>query len=111
MHLDAIEVVTLFVDRIEETKAFYRKVFSAEILYEDAVSAVLKFSGALINLLQASEAPPLVAPLPVGAAGTGARMLLTIKVEDTDAVCSDTRLPSVPVTSTRPGASIRPVPR
>lgn len=89
MHLDAIEVVTLFVDRIEETKAFYRKVFSAEILYEDAVSAVLKFSGALINLLQASEAPPLVAPLPVGAAGTGARMLLTIKVEDTDAVCAE----------------------
>jgi catechol 2,3-dioxygenase-like lactoylglutathione lyase family enzyme len=86
--LNAIEVVTLFVDDISTTKAFYRQVFEPEILFEDAVSSVLQFNGAMINLLQASEAPELVAPRPVAASGTGARMLLTIRVDDVDAVCA-----------------------
>jgi catechol 2,3-dioxygenase-like lactoylglutathione lyase family enzyme len=40
MNLSAIEIVTLFVDDIDSTKAFYRKVFSAETLFEDDASAV-----------------------------------------------------------------------
>ena len=70
--LNAIEVVSLFVDDIATTKAFYRKVFEPEILFEDEVSAVLQFNGAMINLLQASEAPELVAPRPRCAFRNGA---------------------------------------
>jgi catechol 2,3-dioxygenase-like lactoylglutathione lyase family enzyme len=88
---NAIEVVTLFVDDIAEAKAFYRKVFAPEIVYQDEVSAVLKFSGAMVNLLQVSEAPSLVEPAPVAASGSGARMLLTIKVDDVDGICAELR--------------------
>jgi catechol 2,3-dioxygenase-like lactoylglutathione lyase family enzyme len=89
--LTAIEVITLFVDDIEEAKTFYRKVFEPEILYEDEVSSVLKFEGAMVNLLQVSEAPELVDPTPVASARSGARVLLTIKVADVDTVCTALR--------------------
>jgi catechol 2,3-dioxygenase-like lactoylglutathione lyase family enzyme len=88
MRLDAIEVVTLFVEDIDDAKAFYQKVFTPEIVYQDDVSAVLKFSGAMINLLAATQAPELVEPSAVAAPGSGARVLLTIKVDDVDAVCT-----------------------
>jgi catechol 2,3-dioxygenase-like lactoylglutathione lyase family enzyme len=91
MLLDRIEVVTLFVDDIDEAEAFYQKVFAPEIVYEDAVSSVLKFSGTMINLLKVTEAPQLVEPSAVAAPGSGARVLLTIKVDAVDAVCAELR--------------------
>lgn len=91
MLLDRIEVVTLFVDDIDAAKAFYQKVFAQEVVYQDAVSAVLKFSGTMINLLDAAQAPQLVQPVAVSATGSGARVLLTLKVDDVDAVCAELR--------------------
>ncbi|MGR8965522.1 VOC family protein (plasmid) [Rhizobium leguminosarum] len=91
MLLDRIEVVTLFVDDIDEAKAFYQKVFAPEVVYEDAVSSVLKFSGTMINLLKVTDAPQLVEPSAVAAPGSGARVLLTIKVDAVDAVCAELR--------------------
>lgn len=85
---NAIEVVTLFVEDIGAAKAFYRKVFAPEVIYEDEVSSVLKFSGAMINLLQATEAPGLVEPAAVAAPASGTRVLLTVKVDDVDAICT-----------------------
>lgn len=84
---NTIEVLTLFVDDIADTKAFYTKVFAPEVLFEDEVSAVLRFSGVMVNLLAASEAPTLVTPLPVAEAHAGSRLLLTIRVSDADATC------------------------
>lgn len=84
---NAIEVVTLFVDDIVATKAFYTKVFAPEVLFEDEASAVLQFSGVMINLLVASEGPTLVEPIAVAPAAAGTRMLLTIRVPDTNATC------------------------
>lgn len=91
MKLDAIEVITLFVDDIDKAKAFYQTVFTPEIVYEDEVSAVLKFSGTMINLLKSTEAPGLVAPSIVAKSSSGSRVLLTIKVDDTDAACTELR--------------------
>ena len=88
---NAIEVVTLFVDDISEANAFYAKVFEPEVVYRDDVSCVLKFAGAMVNLLQASQAPQLVQPFAVAPAASGARVLLTIKVADVDAVCAELR--------------------
>jgi len=85
--LNAVEVITLFVDDIAEATAFYRTVFEAEIIYEDAVSQVLKFRGLWLNLLHIGQAPQLVEPLPVASSQAGSRMLLTIRVDDVDAVC------------------------
>ncbi|MBY5759757.1 VOC family protein [Rhizobium leguminosarum] len=89
--LDRIEVVTLFVDDIDAAKAFYQKVFAPEVVYQDAVSSVLKFSGTMVNLLKVTEAPQLVEPSTVAAPRSGARILLTIKVDDVDAVCAELR--------------------
>jgi len=89
--LNNLEVVTLFVEDIAETKAFYAKVFAADVIYEDDVSYVLNFSGLMINLLQAAEAPELVEPMVVAAAGAGTRFMLTLRVDDVDAVCARLR--------------------
>ncbi len=89
--LNAIEVVTLFVDDIAETKPFYAKIFEAEVIFEDAVSCVLRFGGALVNLLEAAQAPELVEPARVGSAKSGTAFMLTIKVADVDAVCATLR--------------------
>ena len=51
-----VEVITLFVDDIASSKAFYTKVFTAETVWDDANSSVLRFGGLLINLLAASQA-------------------------------------------------------
>ena len=88
---NAIEVVTLFVENIEDSKAFYRKVFAPEIVYQDDVSSVLKFSGVMINLLSATHAPELVQPSAVAEHRLGVGVLLTIKVDDVDAVCVELR--------------------
>ncbi|MDH6256485.1 VOC family protein [Bradyrhizobium sp. BR13661] len=86
-----VEVITLFVDDIASSKAFYARVFAAETVWQDEVSSVLKFGGLLINLLAASQAPTLVEPLPVAPSSAGARALLTIRVADVDAVCAALR--------------------
>ncbi|MES2057069.1 MAG: VOC family protein [Pseudomonadota bacterium] len=86
--LSAIEVVTLFVDDFPAARDFYRQVFAAESIYADDVSEVLKFGGLLVNLLQATEAPDLVVPHAVAPMESGVRMLLTIRVDNTDAVCA-----------------------
>ena len=41
MKLNAIEVVTLFVEDIDASKAFYAKVFAADEVFGDDVSSVL----------------------------------------------------------------------
>ena len=85
---NAIEVVTLFVDDIEQAKSFYNAVFQPKVIYQDAVSCVLDFEGALVNLLQATEAPQLTQPVAVAPSTSGVRVLLTIRVADVDAACA-----------------------
>ncbi len=91
MKLDAIEVITLFVEDIGEARSFYQTVFAPEIVYQDDVSAVLNFAGTMVNLLQSTQAPELVTPSAVAKSQSGSRMLLTIKVDNTDAVCAELR--------------------
>jgi catechol 2,3-dioxygenase-like lactoylglutathione lyase family enzyme len=87
--LDELEVITLFVEDLQETKAFYVDVFGVDVLYEDPDSAVVRLKNVMINLLVSLEAHDLIAPAPVAAASTGVRSLLTVKVKDVDAVISE----------------------
>ncbi|WP_108459935.1 VOC family protein [Devosia naphthalenivorans] len=89
MIANTVEVLTLFVDDIGAAKTFYARVFAPRIIYEDEVSAVLEFGTLMINLLQHTQAPELVAPLPVAPSSAGPRVLLTIKVGNVDQVCAD----------------------
>lgn len=87
--LNEIEVITLFVEDLPSARAFYTEVFGLEVIYQDDVSAVVTFGSLMINLLQAAEAPDLVDPVAVAGSGQGSRLLLTIKVEDANAVCAE----------------------
>ena len=84
-----IGAITLFVEDLAATKRFYGEVFGLPIEFEDDVSAVFKLSDTLVNLLQATEAPGLIAPAVVATPAAGARMQLTIQVEDVDATCAE----------------------
>lgn len=84
-----ISAITLFVEDVAAAKAFYLKIFGLAVVFEDPASVVFKVGGTLINLLKTDAAHELVAPAPVGGADGGARMQLTIPVDDVDAVCAE----------------------
>lgn len=92
-----IFAVTLFVEDLETTKAFYQKVFDLPIIFEDddGNSAVFKFGDVLINLLKISEAPELVNPAKIAALDAGSRFVITIPVDDVDALCEQLKAKGV----------------
>ncbi|MFO0993228.1 MAG: VOC family protein [Hyphomicrobiales bacterium] len=87
--LNAIEVVTLFVEDLAAARSFYREIFAREVIYEDKDSVLLKFGNLMINLLKAQEAPELIEPALVAGPAAGSRFLLTINVADVNAVCAE----------------------
>ena len=84
-----IFAVTLFVEDLAAAKEFYQKVFGLPVDYADASSAVFKFGDTLINLLQTTAAPELVAPAKVADRDAGHRFVFTIMVDDVDALCAE----------------------
>jgi catechol 2,3-dioxygenase-like lactoylglutathione lyase family enzyme len=83
-----VSAMTLFVDDLDATKAFYQEVFGLPVHYEDDASAVFSFGNILINLLVSTEATDLIAPAAVARRDDGARLQLTIEVDDVDAMCA-----------------------
>lgn len=83
-----IAAITLFVEDLEASKAFYARVFDLPVAFEDEHSAVFRFANTIINLLQAGEAPGLIAPATVAAPAAGARFQFTIEVDDVDATAA-----------------------
>jgi len=91
--------VTLFVDDLVETERFYHEVFGMPLVHKDDESVAYRFPNLVVNLLAASSARELVAPAPVGPAGTAARMLLTLQVDDVDAFAAHLRSVGVRILS------------
>ena len=83
-----IVAVTLFVEDLAAAKRFYSEVFELPVVFEDENSAVFRFGDTLINLLDAREAPELVAPAPVAKADGGVRFQFTLEVDDVDAMAA-----------------------
>ena len=83
-----ISAITLFVEDLAATKAFYIEVFGLPLHYEDDTSAVFDFGNTLINLLKVEEAPELIGPAKVGSPDAGSRFQFTIGVDDVDAMCA-----------------------
>ena len=79
--LSKLDVITLFVEDLPESKRFYTEVFGLKVIWEDDVSAVVKLSNLIINLLLVTDAPTLIEPVPVAEPG-GSRAVLTIEVDD-----------------------------
>jgi lactoylglutathione lyase len=85
----SISAITLFVDDLAGTKAFYLEVFQLPILFEDEDSAVFRFDNTMINLLKSSAAISLISPASVASPETGSRLQLTLDVENVDGTCAE----------------------
>jgi catechol 2,3-dioxygenase-like lactoylglutathione lyase family enzyme len=88
-----LSYITLFVDDLATTRAFYEEVFGRAPVYTDDDSAVFAFgdgeAGAIgVNLPKSTQAPELIEPAVVAEAASGSRMQLTIPVDDVDATCA-----------------------
>jgi catechol 2,3-dioxygenase-like lactoylglutathione lyase family enzyme len=83
-----IAAITLFVEDLGAARRFYEEVFRLPVDFEDPSSVVFRFGTTLVNLLQVTEAPELVAPASVAGPDAGARFQLTLEVEDVDATCT-----------------------
>ena len=84
-----ISAITLFVEDLAASKAFYQRVFGLRLHYEDDASAVFNFGNTLINLLKVDEAHELIAPGTVASPDAGSRLQFTIEVDDVDAMCAE----------------------
>jgi catechol 2,3-dioxygenase-like lactoylglutathione lyase family enzyme len=84
-----IGAITLFVEDLEAAKKFYGDVFGLPVAFEDDASTVFNFGNTLVNLLKATEAPELIQPAAVARPEAGARLQLTIEVDDVDAKCAE----------------------
>jgi lactoylglutathione lyase len=84
-----ITAITLFAEDLPATKGFYENAFGLPVHYEDDASAVFNFGNTLINLLKATEGRELIKPAEVADPGVGARVQLTLTVEDVDATCAE----------------------
>lgn len=92
-----IFAVTLFVDDLAETERFYHEVFGMPLVHKDADAVAYRFPNMIVNLLATGAAPELIAPAPVGPAGTPARMMLTLEVDDVDDFAKHLRALGVPI--------------
>jgi catechol 2,3-dioxygenase-like lactoylglutathione lyase family enzyme len=97
--LKNVSALSLFVEDVQAAKAFYTEVFDVPLIFEDDVSAVVKFDNVILNLLQVSEAPSLIAPSAVASVDSGSRFLLSIWVDDVDAVLAELKTRGVTILS------------
>ncbi len=89
---NGLGALTLFVEDLDTVTGFYRDVLDLDLVYQDDVSSVLDLgSSTLINLLAVGAAPELVAPARAAPVGSTAQMMLSLFVEDVDAVCAELR--------------------
>ncbi|MFN8629022.1 MAG: VOC family protein [Chloroflexota bacterium] len=93
----SVFAITLFEDDLEAAERFYRDVFGMPLIHRDETSAVYRFPNLLVNLLTISAAPELIEPAAVGPAGTPARLMFTLAVDDVDAFAAHLRSIGVPI--------------
>ena len=87
--LRSVGAITLFVEDLQRAKSFYRDIFDLPVVWEDENSAVFKLDNTVINLLDVSAAPELIEPGAVAGPEAGSRFMLSIWVDDADAVCAE----------------------
>lgn len=84
-----IPAITLFVEDLRAARGFYEKVFDLAPKFEDDDSVVFDFGNTLVNLLVTTAVPELIEPATLAKPDAGARMQLTLQVEDVDAVAAE----------------------
>ncbi|HEY1762663.1 MAG TPA: VOC family protein [Acidimicrobiales bacterium] len=87
--LNNLDVVTLFVEDVARTKAFYQEVFGLSAIFENENSIVFNLDNTSLNFLQRDSAPGLVAPATVAPPDTGHSFQFTIRVDSVDEACAE----------------------
>jgi lactoylglutathione lyase len=84
-----IGAIVLFTEDLDRSKGFYLDIFGLPVTFEDDNSAMFRFKNTMVVLLGATAAPELIGPATVASRDTGARMQLSIFVDDVDAVAAE----------------------
>jgi catechol 2,3-dioxygenase-like lactoylglutathione lyase family enzyme len=84
-----IDAITLFVENLEASKAFYGTAFDLPVMLEDDDSAVFNFESSVVNLLKTSAVPGLIGPAQMAPRDAGSRVMFTLGVDDVDRMCED----------------------
>jgi len=85
----SVGAITIFTEDLARSRDFYVEIFGKSVIFEDENSAVFKFGESVINVLAVSAAPELVEPGIVAPAGAGIRAVMSVEVNDVDAVCAE----------------------
>ncbi|WP_328206473.1 VOC family protein [Brevibacillus nitrificans] len=67
--VNKITEITLFVEDLHRSKAFYQETFKLAVIYEDENCAVFDYGNTCINLLIQSNARELIEPAKIGRGG------------------------------------------
>jgi len=84
-----ISAISLFVEDVAASKAFYSNLFGVVPINEDEVSVAFRFGDTVINLLHRDSADEIVAPDRVGARGEGSQFQLTVWLDDVGAIADE----------------------
>jgi len=84
-----VGAITMFVEDVTRSKAFYESAFGMRPVFEDDSSVAFRVGSTIINLLVADEAHDLIAPAPIGLSNDGARFQLTVFSDDVDEACAE----------------------
>ena len=76
MKTKGIDAITLFVEDLETSKAFYRDAFDLQVVFEDEDSAVFDFQSSVVNLLKRSAVTELIGPAQMAPRDAGSRVVL-----------------------------------
>ncbi|MDQ1396601.1 MAG: lactoylglutathione lyase [Acidimicrobiaceae bacterium] len=87
--LNGVGAITLFVEYLPRSKAFYQDDLGLPIVFEDDDSTVFDLGNTIINLLNVPAARDLIAPGTVAGPESGSRVQLTVWVDDADAACEE----------------------
>ena len=85
----SIFAITLFAEDLPAAKRFYQEVFGLPVIFEDANSCVFQIGETLINLLDISQSGELIHPARAAGLDAGSRFVLTLHVDDVDALCAE----------------------
>jgi catechol 2,3-dioxygenase-like lactoylglutathione lyase family enzyme len=84
-----ISAITLFVEDLRRSSAFYQDVFEMEPAFGDETSSTFELANTLLFLNLSSDASNMIAPAVVGEPGNGPRHVFAVIVDDVDAVCAE----------------------
>ncbi len=88
-----ISRVTVFVDDVEQAKAFYQRIFGLPADQESHGAASFRFQNLIVTLLDVPGARELIAPAAVASRGVGSRFQFTNFMDpdlcDVDSACAE----------------------